>query len=210
MGLLAGCGGVQVRPEPMLPEPLVVPMRARVALVLDDELTAYVHEETRAGTSWKVELGPGHQRLFRDVFRATFSEVAELSNAAAARGTDLQVVFRPRIEQYSFVTADETGGEYWAVTIRYIISLTTTSGEPVDNLSLTGYGSTRGGRAASALTRATLAAMRDAAAKFLVQMPRLPVGRKLAAGEVLAPGDAAEAGDDLIEAVPIEADDAMP
>jgi len=203
--LLAGCGGsVQVRPEPALPEPLLSPMPARVALVLDDELDGYVHEETRGGKNWKVELGPGHERLFRDVFRASFRDVVEFQRASDARGTGLQAVFRPRIEQFSFASAEETGGEYWAVTIRYMIALTSTDGEPVDNLSLTGYGSTRGGRAGNALTSATLAAMRDAAAKFLVQLPRLPVGRKLAAGEVLTGADAASAARDIIEAVPIE------
>ncbi|MFO7324281.1 MAG: hypothetical protein DIU62_001070 [Pseudomonadota bacterium] len=200
---LAGCGSVQVRPEPVLPEPLIAPMPARVALVLDDELRSYVHEETRGGTNWKVELGPGHERMFRDVFRSSFSELAEFGSGAQARGADVQVVFRPRIEQFSFASAEETGGEYWAVTIRYVIALTSTAGEPVDNLSLTGYGSSRGGRAGNALTRATLAAMRDAAAKFLVQMPRLPVGRKLAAGEVLTGADASTPRD-VVEAVPVE------
>src|SRR5690606_41910193 len=120
----------------------------------------------------------------------------------------LQAIFRPRIEQYSFATDDETGGSYWAVTIRYNIALSGTDGQVIDNLSLTGYGSARGGRAASALTRATHSAMRDAAAKFLVQMPRLPMAQKLVAGDQLTPDDAATSQDDVVETVPIEADPA--
>src|SRR5690606_11284900 len=119
----------------------------------------------------------------------------------------LQAIFRPRIEQYSFATDDETGGSYWAVTIRYNIALSGTDGQVIDNLSLTGYGSARGGRAASALTPATHAARRDAGAQLLRAMPRLPPGRKLANGEVLTSADVATAKDEQIETVPIEAGD---
>lgn len=206
-GLVAGCGGVQVRPAPTLPDPVVQPMAARVALVLDEELRGYVHEETRGGSSWKVELGPGHEQMFRKMFTASFATLQEYPSAAAARDGGQQAIFRPRIEQFSFATDDETGGEYWAVTIRYNIALSGADGQIVDNLSLTGYGSARGGRSANALTRATHAAMRDAAAKFLVQMPRLPLGQKLAAGESLTAEDAARASEDIVEAVPIEAEE---
>ncbi len=202
--LLTGCGGVQVRPEPRLPQPVLQPMPARVGLVLDEDLRSYVHEETRGGTSWNVELGAGHEQMFRHVFQSSFATLQEFDSAAAARGSSLQAIFRPQIQQFSFATDDETGGEYWAVTIRYNIVLTGAGGEVVDNLSLTGYGSSRGGRAATAMTRATHSAMRDAAAKFLVQMPALPLGRKLAAGEALSAEDASTPKEDPIEVVPIE------
>jgi hypothetical protein len=204
--LLGGCGGVQVRPQPALPQPLLAPMTARVGLVLDEELRTYIHDETRGGTHWKAELGPGHDQLFRTIFGASFATLETFDNAAAARGKSLQAIFRPQIQQFSFATDDETGGEYWAVTIRYNIVVSSSEGEVVDNLSLTGYGSSRGGRAANALTSATQAAMRDAAAKFLVQMPALPLGRKLANGDMLTPSDAPRAQDDPIGIVPIDAD----
>lgn len=207
--LLAACGGVQVRPEPALPVPLLQAIQARVGLVLDEELRTYKHDETRSGTRWQVDLGPGHEQMFRRVFESSFETLQVFQTAAAARGAaNVQAVFRPRIEQFSFATDEETGGEYWAVTIRYNIVLSAADGAVIDTLSLTGYGSSRGGRAANALTRATHAAMRDAAAKFLVQMPRLPVARKLAAGEQLTPEDAAVSNADVVETVPIEADPA--
>lgn len=203
--LLAACGGVQVRPDPELPRALLEPMPARVGLVLDEELRTYVHEETRGGSGWKVELGPGHEELFREIFASSFATPQVFNDGAAARAAgNLQGIFRPRIEQFSFATADETGGEYWAVTIRYAIAITGTSGEAVDTLSLTGYGSARGGRSGNALTRATRAAMRDAAAKFLVQMPTQPLAKKLVAGENLSADDAAQATVDVVETVPIE------
>jgi hypothetical protein len=202
---LAACGGVQVRPDPQLPVPLLEPMAARVAVVLDEELRTYRHEETRGGTSWKVELGPGHEQFFREVFGYSFASPQVFESGAAARSAgNVQGIFRPRIEQFSFATDDETGGQYWAVTIRYSIAITSAEGEPVDTLSLTGYGSARGGRAANAMTRATRSAMRDAAAKFLVQMPAQPLAKKLVSGQPLTPDDAEQAAADIVETVPIE------
>jgi hypothetical protein len=211
LALLAACGGAQVRPMPGLPEALVQPMQARVGLVIDEELRRYTHEETRGGSSWKVELGPGHEELFRGIVGATFGSVQVFASAAESRAASgLQTILRPQVEQYSFATAQETGGQYWAVTIRYRISIISPTGEDIDALSLTGYGSARGGRAANALTRATRSAMRDAAAKFLVQMPRQPLARKLSQGEVLSVADAAAAQVDVIETVPIEPETQAP
>jgi hypothetical protein len=210
--LLVACGGVQVRPDAPLPRALVQPMAARTGLILNDELRHYKHEETRAGANWSVDLGAGHEQLFRAIFAASFTDSQVYQNQDAARAADArQVLFEPGIEQYSFATARETSGAYWAVTIRYRIAVLTPQGEPVDALTLTGYGSAAGdGGAGKSLIAATRSAMRDAAAKFLLQMPRQPVAVKLAAGEVIAAGDKLAVTIDAIEAVPLEPDAGAP
>jgi hypothetical protein len=202
---LAACGAIKVAPEAHLPHALVQPLSAHVGLVLDEELRHFRHEETRASANWQVDLGPGHEQWLKSVFSSAFTSVGvfrTLDEARAASG--LQGLFQPQIEQYSFATARETSGSYWAVTIRYRISVFTPQGEPADSLTLTGYGSAPGtGRAGSSLVAATRAAMRDAAAKMLVQMPHQPVATKLAAGEILRAGEGGVAVDP-IETVPIE------
>src|SRR5207302_1582227 len=81
----------------------------------------------------------------------------------------------------------DTGGRYDAATIRYRINVYTPQGEKVDTLSLTGYGSAlaQGLSSGKPLERATLAAMRDAAAKFLVQFPQQALAQQLAHDEPL-------------------------
>lgn len=203
--LLAACNSVRVAPEGGLPRALVQPMKAHVGLVIDDELRRFKHEETRSSADWSVDLGPGHEQLLKAVFAASFASVDVFRNLDEARAaTGLQGLFAPQIEQYSFATARETGGVYWAVTIRYRIGVLTPQGEPADSMTLTGYGSAAdAGRAAPSLVNATRAAMRDAAAKLLVQMPRQPVAEKLVAGETLRAGEGGVAVDP-IETVPIE------
>jgi hypothetical protein len=205
---LCACGGIQIKPEAVLPKPLVVMMPAHVGLVIPGEMRNFVHNETRWGVEWNVALGEGHKNLMLAVLKDEFSDVKEYKDVESARGEpDLKVIFEPRIEQYSFVTARETGGRYYAVTIRYRIDLYSPAGEKVDSLSLTGYGNAlaKGMSSGKPLAVASVAAMRDAAAKFLVQFPEQSIGERLARNEpviVETKSAAADAGG--IETVPIE------
>jgi hypothetical protein len=203
---LTGCGGVLVKPDQALPKPLMVPMSASAGLVLDSELRGYVHDETRYSSEWKVELGAGHVRLFESVFAASFASAQTFPSVEEARAASgLQAIFQPHIEQFSFATARDTSGGYWAVTIRYRIGVLTPMGEEADSLTLTGYGSAAAkGGSDGALTRATLAAMRDAAAKLLVQLPRQPIAVLLREGKPLPVATTSSVIIDQIEAVPIE------
>jgi hypothetical protein len=213
-GALAGCGDVNIRPQAHLPTPLIVPIAAHVGLIIPADTRKYRDEETRNGLEWRIDLGPGEVRLMQDVFRALFAGVEEFTTLEAARaGNDMQALFETRVDQYSFVTARETGGRYYAVTIRYRINLYTSRGEKVDSYTLTGYGNSlaAGTSGSKPLSRATVAAMRDVAAKFLVQFPEQPAGRQLARSEAVVadkPTPSAQAA--LIEAVPIDESTDMP
>jgi hypothetical protein len=206
--MLAACGGVQIHPGAKLPKPLVVTLPAHVGLIIPSEMRNYIHNETRWGVEWNVELGESHKNLMLEVLKDTFAEVAEYKDLDEARGKpDLKAIFEPRIEQYSFVTARETGGRYYAVTIRYRIDVFAPSGEKVDSLTLTGYGNSlaKGISSGKPLAEASVSAMRDAAAKFLVQFPEQSMGTRLARNEaVIIEAKAAQADVGGIETVPIE------
>ena len=205
---LSACGGVQIKPEAVLPKPLVVTMPAHVGLVIPGDMRNFVHNETRWGVEWNVALGEGHKNLMLQLLKDEFSEVKEYRDVEAARGNaDIKAIFEPRIEQFSFVTARETGGRYYAVTIRYRIDVYSPSGEKVDSLTLTGYGNAlaKGMSSGKPLAVASVSAMRDAAAKFLVQFPEQSLGERLARNEpVILEAKPASADAGGIEAVPIE------
>jgi hypothetical protein len=185
-------------------------MPATVGLVLSAEQRDFRHEETRAGTTWAVLLGSAQQHFARTVMGVLFREVREFPAASAATlDPQVQAVFEPHIEQYSFATAQETGGEYVAVTIRYRIEVTAPDGGAHDTLTLTGYGTSPTGGlgfdAKGPMDQATRAAMRDAAAKFMVQFSDLPLAATLASGGRVT-GDGVAARTDAgrsIEALPI-------
>lgn len=185
---LTGCGGVQITPDPEIPKALVETLPAKVGLVVTAEQRNYAHSETRSGVSWSVALGAGQLELARSILGATFREVNEFADLDAARAAPgLLAIFEPRVEQYSFATAQETGGEYVAVTIRYRINLHAPNGERYDSLTLTGYGTALADSMSSSepMANATEAAMRDAASRFLTQFPGTEAGKALAGGKRL-------------------------
>jgi hypothetical protein len=203
---LAGCGPTIVKPEYQMPHALIVPVNARVGLVLDNELRAYRHEETRGGTNWKVELGPVTAKMWEDMLKTSFTEVHVFNSLdeAIAGGGNVQILAQPRIEQFSFATDKETVGGHWAATIRYRLGVFSPTGQPVDSLTLTGYGNSFDeGGSKSSLDHAARAAMRDTSAKFLVQLPRQPIAARLASGQVIDVPTAPVLTADVIEAVPI-------
>lgn len=209
LATLCGCGGVKIAPTSKLPHALVNQLPAHVGVVVAGDMRNYSHKETRAGGEYDISLGAGHQKLSQDIFSALFREATLYPDLGAARAASgLAAIFEPRIEQFSFATAQETGGVYYAVTIKYRIVLSTATGEPVDAFTLTGYGnSLASGMSGSVpLALAAQAAMRDAAAKFMVQFPEQSVAKQLATAQPLvAQALAANAGPkDLIEAVPIK------
>lgn len=211
--VLGACGGVQIAPTPALPKALVTVIPAKVGLVLPADMRNYVHTETRSGVEWKVLLGAGHQQFAKALLAAGFREVVEFSDLEAARAASgLQAVFEPRVDQFSFATARDTGGNYVAVTIRYRISVYTPDGALVDTFTLTGYGNAvaEGMSSGTPIEVASRTAMRDAAAKFLTQFPEQLIGKQLIKGEALvaaavlpAGGGSTMAAIDVIEAVPV-------
>ena len=205
---LAACGGVQIKPDAPLPKPILQALPTHVGLVIPPDMRNFTHNETRWGVEWTIALGDGHTHLMKEVFKDSFAQVQEFKDLDEARNApDIRAIFEPRIEQYSFVTARETGGRYYAVTIRYRINLYTPTGEKADSLTLTGYGNAlaKGVSSGKPLVEASLAAMRDAAAKFLVQFPDHPAGAKLAKNEpIIVEHVAATADAGGIDTVPIE------
>lgn len=214
--LLAGCMKVAVRPEGELPRALVVPTPSKVAVVVSNETANYTHKETRASVDYEAQLGPAHKRMVQQIFEQSFAQAVMFDSVDAARlEPGLMAIFEPRIEQFSFAMAKETGGVYCAVTIRYQILIYAPTGELVDTLTLTGYGSGPAptiGNGEEELGIAGYAAMRDAAAKFLTQFDTLEVAKPLLASQPLKPKvapapDSPEAeaatAEAVIEAVPI-------
>lgn len=216
LALCAGCSKVIVRPEGELPRALVVAAPAKVAVVVTPETANYTHKESRASVDYEAQLGAAHKHLVEQIFQAEFKDAKIFDSVDAARlEPGILAIFEPRIEQFSFANAKETGGVYCAVTIRYQIGIFAPDGTQVDTLTLTGYGSGPApeiGNGEDELATAGFAAMRDAAAKFLTQFPTLDVAKPLLLSQALtpkvapAPGSAeavAAAADLAIEAVPI-------
>src|SRR3954465_12245013 len=185
--LAAGCSKVIVRPEGALPKPLIVQTPAKVGVVVTPETANFTHKESRASVDYEAQLGAAHKHMVEEIFRSEFVDAKLFESVDAARlEPGVLAIFEPRIEQFSFANAKETGGVYWAATIRYQIGIFAPDGAQIDTLTWTGYGSgpaAQIGNGQEELAMAGYAAMRDAAAKFLTQFPSLDVAKPLLASQ---------------------------
>lgn len=188
---LAGCGGVQVKPGVTLPTPLVDRIPARAAVYYPKELRERVHSEERRNIKYSIALGgasvatidKGMDALFQDVARVADREAIPALQPAARLG------IVPWLDEYSFVTPQETASKDYSVTIRYRFELLDPRGATVDELTLTGFGNAPQAQlsASSPLTAATQLALRDLMAKFVVDFPQQDSVQRLLRGETLTP-----------------------
>jgi len=213
LAALAACGDVQVKAEPKLPPALVSRLPLTVGVYYGNNYRTYTHREDRWGSGYVIDLGPGHVKLTDQLFQLEFTGSVPVEDIRAApQDAQLAVILEPRIERYSFLTSRDTGGDYVVVTIDYRLNLFNVKGERIDSFTFVGYGSAPSSGISSngPLAAATQAAMRDAAAKFLVQFPEQATVKKLLSGETVIPlggtttvAEADGASSTDIEVVPI-------
>ncbi len=209
---LAACGAVQVGTDVEFPKPLVDELPMTVGVYYSDEFTKYAHAEQRWGTEWKIELGKFHVRMTDRLFDSAFRDTVHVKSLGDLPGEQpLRAVVEPRIELYSFITPRDTGAKYYAVTIRYRLNVFAPDGRLADSLTFTGYGSSpsSGMTSTNPMVLATKAAMRDAAAKFLVQFPEQPVTKKMIAELPLIEEPATAVAGANSTAQPVAADDVV-
>jgi hypothetical protein len=205
--LLAGCGGVRIRPADEVPPPLVDELPIRAGVYYGAEFREYVHREERWGTKWEVQLGAAHVTKLGRLLKAMFPTLVDVPDLAKPPAPALDLILEPRFEEYSFVTPRDAGGEFYAVTIKYRMNLYDGAGRLIDSLVYTGYGSVAGGGLSSEtpLMQATQKAMRDAGAKFATEFEDQPSVKTIASGgkvEPVATGTSAPASGGIGEVQP--------
>jgi hypothetical protein len=186
----AGCGDIKVKAEPKLPPALVSRLPLTVGVYYSNSFRTYKHREERWGAGYEVDLGAGHVHLADQLFGLEFAGTVPVENLdAVPQNLHVAAIVEPRIERYSFLTSRDTNGQYFAVTIDYRLNMFNARGERIDSFTFVGYGSapSKGMSSSNPLEAATQSAMRDAAAKFLVQFPEQGTVKKLLAGETIAP-----------------------
>jgi hypothetical protein len=78
--------------------------------VVTPETRNYTHKESRASVDYEADLGEAHKHLVEQIFKAEFTDAHMFESVDAARlEPGLLAIFEPRIEQFSFASARETG-----------------------------------------------------------------------------------------------------
>lgn len=174
-GLLSACGS-SVFVEADFPEPLVETLPVRMGLILDPELTDYVHyEEIPRQATYTIQIGDANALMMDALFGSMFTAVEPLDELppASGDGESLDGVLRPQLERFEFDVPIGEKDEFVEVWMQYLVRLYDTDGELVTEWPVSGYGKAELGRRDEALNRATVVAMREVGAvistKFIEQ-----------------------------------------
>lgn len=162
-----------------MPTPLVARIPANVGVYFSPEFKSFRHEENidQRGT-FKVDLGDQNLTFFRNLMKAMFDQVVEVSEPPlpAADMAQLDGVLVPEIVKYGFLTPGISGLNFYSASIHYKLSLYDKAGNLVGDWTLVGYGKAEGGAFSGddALGEATLLAIRDGGARIAIDLPQEP------------------------------------
>jgi hypothetical protein len=185
LALLGGCGPRQFEAQAVIPQPLVARIPVVVGVYMPAEFRQAVHREEHDGVDYEITIGKSQSAGFERLLGAMFERVVPVAAPDAGAATDpaIRGVLEPVLEDFSFVTPQDTGDALYAVTLRYRINAYTPTGQPVDSWTFTGYGAqpegSLPGTGSGPLQKAAAIAMRDAGAKLAVEFGDQAIARGL-------------------------------
>jgi hypothetical protein len=170
--MLGGCASNVTLKTPTIPEPLLEQIDMTVGVRMPAEFEHYIHEEMVYGhEEWSIDLGRSNAALFEQLFAYMFSEVTILGPDDNPQLMPLDALIEPTIDAFEFSTPGQSNTEAFAVWIRYRLKVFDPDGNLVSNWPVAAYGKSQttklGG--SSALQRAAVLAMRDAAALMIMK-----------------------------------------
>lgn len=176
--LATGCSGSVVVGQ-AFPVPLVERLPLRVAVHYPPALADYVHQEDpEADRDWTVQLGPANLRMFDSVFSALFTESRQVTGVAqaAAEMPGFDAVIAPVVDAFEFSLPSQSATDQYAVWIRYNLDVYGADGQLITRWPVTAYGQsgTSGLSDEESMERATVLALRDAAATISTTFARQP------------------------------------
>lgn len=181
--LQSGCSG-SVAVEEEFPAPLVERLPLRVAIHYPAALAEFVHrEDPESERDWTVQLGPANVRMFDSVFGALFAETRRVADVAGAAGAmpGLDAVVAPAVDAFEFSLPSQSATDQFAVWIRYNLEVYGPDGSLIVKWPVTAYGQSGTGGLSDeeSMTRATVLALRDAAATISTGFARQPRVREV-------------------------------
>jgi len=177
---LAVCAcSTPVHVDSAFPRPIVASLPIAVGIYYDESLRQYAYEKEADANSlaWNIEIGPAHVRLFDQLFQPVFENLVHVHSLDSDSGErPVSVVIKPSIDAYTLQTPGDTTTEFYAVEIRYQLAFYSASGDFIKRWAYSGRGSSRSELfgADESVHKATVAAMRDAAAWLIIELTKHP------------------------------------
>jgi hypothetical protein len=183
--LSAGCQ-TDVVVETTTPEPVVEALPLTVGVYYEPEFSSYTYSEKGSGADWKIDLGGSTINMFDRVLDKSFASVVRLDALPAEGATQPGVDFllKPTVDEYAFLTPEDSGVDFYSVSIRFQLNAYAPNGAALDQWEINAYGRSRSKllNARESMSSATEQALRDAAATMVLDFRQRPQIRALLAG----------------------------
>jgi hypothetical protein len=186
----AGCSSTVTMENPTIPPPRVEKLPVDVALRIPAEFKQFVHEENILGKeAWSIDLGGANETFFTQLFGYLFNSLTVIGADDDARDYQFDALIEPTIDGFEFSVPNQSKTETFAVWIRYRLRIYDREGTNASNWTVSAYGKAQkeGMNGSSALQRAALLAMRDAAALIIMQLDKATQISALANGGLATP-----------------------
>ena len=171
--LLGGCSSVEI---PIVEtghlKPVVQRYDVTAGVYFDGEFQEFLHTEERiGGNDWEIFLGQAQLTLFERVLAASFKEHIVVEDIQNVDAFDVDLVLYPKILEYAYLAPEDSGSDFYAVSIKYKFKVYDDAGNEVTEWTVTAYGKNRSslGRGKASLSEATNIALRDAAAAIIIE-----------------------------------------
>jgi hypothetical protein len=171
--LLAGCS-TNVTVSGDFPAPLSHPLPVHGGLVLDSSFRDHVYAD-KEDRKLSFAIGDAQSAMMRSLGKGLFRDVTELESLDKRNGQTLLMM--PVVEEIQIAMPFETRLKVFEVWLKYNIRVYNQRGEPVADWIMSAYGKTPSRFLTSdteALNQAAMVALRDAGARLLLELPRIP------------------------------------
>ena len=180
--LLSACGANQVIVDSQFPKPTLDPIPVTLGVYFSEDFKTHTfvdNPEAETERGWIVETGAAQISLWQTILNAMFDKVIYLEQAPStdAPSSEVQSVLIPTISDLQYAIPAHTNTKIFELWLKYDIALTSNTGDPLAEWSMTAYGKTPEAFMQSnqdAVGAAAIVALRDAGANFAVNFPKVP------------------------------------
>ncbi|MEL7537502.1 MAG: hypothetical protein AAFX44_03975 [Pseudomonadota bacterium] len=150
----------------------------------------YTHKEELLGNKqWTIKLGNANKRVYDQILASLFPAATFLGPEEPVEPERFDLVLRPSVQAFEFALPQQSRTDAYTVWIRYQIEVFNRFGTKIGTWPINAYGKSGAERfeGESAIQRAAILAMRDAAA--LVSMRLAAQAKRLVDDNRGAPGE---------------------
>jgi hypothetical protein len=183
LALLTACGPTRVVVEGDFPAPLIEPLPITLGIWMGEDFSQHEFFEqakSKKESSWIVNTGDAQVKMWNTLWAGMFRDVVYMKGEPGPGQMNQVVdgVLIPHVEELQYTIPAQTNVKVYEIWMRYRFELVTSSGEPIGEWTMIGYGKTPTALLQSnqqAVNLAAVMALRDAGANFATSFTQVPV-----------------------------------